>query len=178
MCKGMGFGMMGSQWAPVLGTCNRHYHSCSHNQQTNAQLDAAYATCMHQQELKELISSYQGMRDGGRAPAICATIIETARQCNLDKVRLRVSCLQYPPSPPAHHSKQLEGNVSPHYYYWGPSSAVLCCAVLCCAVLCCAVLCCRTWLCRMRTPRTSPWTTATSLWATCTGRGGEGEGGR
>lgn len=36
-------------------------------------------------ELKELISSYQGMRDSGRAPAICATIIETARQCNLDK---------------------------------------------------------------------------------------------
>jgi magnesium chelatase subunit H len=36
-------------------------------------------------ELKELISSYQGMRDNGRAPAICGTIIETARQCNLDK---------------------------------------------------------------------------------------------
>lgn len=36
-------------------------------------------------ELKELISSYQGMRESGRANAICATIIETARQCNLDK---------------------------------------------------------------------------------------------
>lgn len=36
-------------------------------------------------ELKELISSYQSMRDSGRANAICATIIETARQCNLDK---------------------------------------------------------------------------------------------
>jgi magnesium chelatase subunit H len=36
-------------------------------------------------ELKELIASYQGMRDGGRAPAICSTIIETARQCNLDR---------------------------------------------------------------------------------------------
>lgn len=37
-------------------------------------------------ELKELIASYQSMRDSGRASAICATIIETARQCNLDKV--------------------------------------------------------------------------------------------
>jgi magnesium chelatase subunit H len=36
-------------------------------------------------ELKELISSYQGMRDSGRAEQITATIIETARQCNLDK---------------------------------------------------------------------------------------------
>ncbi|KAI7837358.1 hypothetical protein COHA_008797 [Chlorella ohadii] len=36
-------------------------------------------------ELKELISSYQSMRDSGRAVAICQTIIETARQCNLDK---------------------------------------------------------------------------------------------
>eukprot|EP00204_Picochlorum_oklahomense_P000044 CAMPEP_0118801986 /NCGR_PEP_ID=MMETSP1161-20130426/3453_1 /TAXON_ID=249345 /ORGANISM="Picochlorum oklahomensis, Strain CCMP2329" /LENGTH=1410 /DNA_ID=CAMNT_0006729979 /DNA_START=72 /DNA_END=4304 /DNA_ORIENTATION=+ len=36
-------------------------------------------------ELKELISSYQSMRDSGRSDAICATIIETARQCNLDK---------------------------------------------------------------------------------------------
>jgi magnesium chelatase subunit H len=36
-------------------------------------------------ELKELISSYQSMRDSGRAPAVCASIIETARQCNLDK---------------------------------------------------------------------------------------------
>lgn len=25
------------------------------------------------------------MRDSGRAPAVCASIIETARQCNLDK---------------------------------------------------------------------------------------------
>jgi magnesium chelatase subunit H len=39
-------------------------------------------------ELKELISSYQGMRESGRAEQICATIIETARQCNLDKVRI------------------------------------------------------------------------------------------
>ena len=37
------------------------------------------------QELKELISSYQGMREGGRAPAICASIIETARSVNLDR---------------------------------------------------------------------------------------------
>lgn len=37
------------------------------------------------QELKELIASYQTLREGGRGPAICATIIETARQCNLDK---------------------------------------------------------------------------------------------
>lgn len=36
-------------------------------------------------ELKELISSYQGMRESGRAVAITATIIETARQCNLDR---------------------------------------------------------------------------------------------
>eukprot|EP00775_Hariotina_reticulata_P013861 gene13861-13983_t len=36
-------------------------------------------------ELKELISSYQSMRESGRAEQICATIIETARQCNLDK---------------------------------------------------------------------------------------------
>ena len=37
------------------------------------------------QELKELISSYQTLRESGRGPAICNTIIETARQCNLDK---------------------------------------------------------------------------------------------
>lgn len=37
------------------------------------------------QELKELIASYQGLREGSRAPAICGTIIETARQCNLDR---------------------------------------------------------------------------------------------
>lgn len=36
-------------------------------------------------ELKELISSYQSMRESGRAEQITATIIETARQCNLDK---------------------------------------------------------------------------------------------
>ena len=36
-------------------------------------------------ELKELISSYQGMRESGRAIQICATIIETAKQCNLDR---------------------------------------------------------------------------------------------
>ena len=37
------------------------------------------------QELKELIASYQTLRESGRGPAICATTIETARQCNLDK---------------------------------------------------------------------------------------------
>lgn len=37
------------------------------------------------QELKELIASYQTLRESGRGPAICNTIIETARQCNLDK---------------------------------------------------------------------------------------------
>ena len=36
-------------------------------------------------ELKELIASYQSMRDSGRANAVCASIIETARQCNLDR---------------------------------------------------------------------------------------------
>eukprot|EP00798_Chlamydomonas_sp_ICE-L_P011386 gene11386-12086_t len=36
-------------------------------------------------ELKELIASYQGMRESGRAVQIVATIISTARQCNLDK---------------------------------------------------------------------------------------------
>jgi len=36
-------------------------------------------------ELKELIASYQTLREGGRGGAICATIIETAKQCNLDK---------------------------------------------------------------------------------------------
>eukprot|EP00210_Caulerpa_lentillifera_P005048 g4821.t1 len=36
-------------------------------------------------ELKELIGSYQSLRDGGRAVQICNTIIETAKQCNLDK---------------------------------------------------------------------------------------------
>ena len=40
---------------------------------------------MYSQELKELIASYQGLREGGRASAICGTIIETARQCNLDR---------------------------------------------------------------------------------------------
>ena len=36
-------------------------------------------------ELKELIASYQTLREGGRGSAICATIVETAKQCNLDK---------------------------------------------------------------------------------------------
>lgn len=36
-------------------------------------------------ELKELIASYQSLRESGRAVAICNTIVETARQCNLDK---------------------------------------------------------------------------------------------
>ena len=36
-------------------------------------------------ELKELISSYQGLRETGRGGAICGTIIETAVQCNLDR---------------------------------------------------------------------------------------------
>ncbi|KAK9861790.1 hypothetical protein WJX84_009539 [Apatococcus fuscideae] len=36
-------------------------------------------------ELKELISSYQGMRESGRAPAICSSIIETSRMVNLDR---------------------------------------------------------------------------------------------
>eukprot|EP00741_Cyanophora_paradoxa_P011184 tig00020554_g10804.t1 len=36
-------------------------------------------------ELKELISSYQSLKDGGRAVGIVNAIIETARQCNLDK---------------------------------------------------------------------------------------------
>jgi magnesium chelatase subunit H len=36
-------------------------------------------------ELKELIASYQSMREGGRGEQICATIVETARQCNLDR---------------------------------------------------------------------------------------------
>ena len=37
------------------------------------------------QELKELISSYQSQREGGRGAAICSSIISTARQCNMDK---------------------------------------------------------------------------------------------
>ncbi len=36
-------------------------------------------------ELKELIASYQGMRESGRAPAICESIIACARTCNMDK---------------------------------------------------------------------------------------------
>jgi hypothetical protein len=40
---------------------------------------------LYLQELKELIASYQTLRESGRGPAICNTIIETARQCNLDK---------------------------------------------------------------------------------------------
>jgi len=36
-------------------------------------------------ELKELIASYQSMREGGRGEQICATIVETARRCNLDR---------------------------------------------------------------------------------------------
>ena len=31
------------------------------------------------QELKELISSYQSQREAGRGPAICSSIISTAR---------------------------------------------------------------------------------------------------
>ena len=37
------------------------------------------------QELKELIASYQTLRESGRGPAIAATIISTARQCNMDR---------------------------------------------------------------------------------------------
>lgn len=37
------------------------------------------------QELKELIASYQTLREGGRGPAIASTIISTARQCNMEK---------------------------------------------------------------------------------------------
>merc|ERR1719197_2293563 len=36
-------------------------------------------------ELKELISSYQSLKDSGRASTIAASIVATARQCNLDK---------------------------------------------------------------------------------------------
>ena len=41
--------------------------------------------CAIEQELKELIASYQTLRESGRGAAICSTIIETAKQCNLDK---------------------------------------------------------------------------------------------
>lgn len=67
-------------------------HRC-HGRLTDASLShycmSAILHCNLQglKELKELISSYQSMRDSGRAVAICQTIIETARQCNLDKVR-------------------------------------------------------------------------------------------
>jgi cobalamin biosynthesis Mg chelatase CobN len=37
------------------------------------------------QELKELVASYQTLREGGRGPAITSTIISTARQCNMEK---------------------------------------------------------------------------------------------
>ena len=36
-------------------------------------------------ELKELISSYQSLKDTGRGPSITNSIVATARQCNLDK---------------------------------------------------------------------------------------------
>jgi len=36
-------------------------------------------------ELKELSSSYQSLKDSGRGPAICNSIIATAIECNLDK---------------------------------------------------------------------------------------------
>ena len=36
-------------------------------------------------ELKELISSYQGLKDSGRGPSIVNSIITTAITCNLDK---------------------------------------------------------------------------------------------
>lgn len=58
--------------------CNNPMHRQPH-------LDLALLTTCRLKELKELISSYQSMRDSGRAPAVCASIIETARQCNLDK---------------------------------------------------------------------------------------------
>ena len=37
------------------------------------------------EELGELVGSYQQLREGGRGVQIVNTIIETARQCNLDK---------------------------------------------------------------------------------------------
>ena len=36
-------------------------------------------------ELKELISSYQSLKDSGRGPSIVNTIITTAITCNPDK---------------------------------------------------------------------------------------------
>ena len=36
-------------------------------------------------ELKELIASYQGLKDGGRATPIVASIVATAYECNLDR---------------------------------------------------------------------------------------------
>ena len=36
-------------------------------------------------ELKELISSYQSLKDTGRGPSIVNSIVATARQCNLDR---------------------------------------------------------------------------------------------
>lgn len=59
--------------------CTSVLHSLS------AVLGAKRGMCTRVQELKELIASYQTLREGGRGPAICSTIIETARQCNLDK---------------------------------------------------------------------------------------------
>ena len=48
------------------------------------QLSSRDASC-GAQELKELIASYQTLRESGRGMAICGTIIETAKQCNLDR---------------------------------------------------------------------------------------------
>merc|ERR1719379_2913747 len=36
-------------------------------------------------ELSELVSSYNGLREGGRGATIVNSIVATARQCNLDK---------------------------------------------------------------------------------------------
>ena len=77
--------MLPSSYKPVelhlLQLCVRTSVLCS--------LSAVPATkrgmCACVQELKELIASYQTLRESGRGPAICSTIIETARQCNLDK---------------------------------------------------------------------------------------------
>lgn len=49
------------------------------------------------------------MRDSGRAVAICATIIETARQCNLDKVGASPAPALLPSDSQQHRYHKLQG---------------------------------------------------------------------
>ena len=57
-------------------------------------------------ELKELIASYQTLKDSGRGASIVNSIVTTACVCNLDKV----GRCRFTPSPPQVHPRFTPGS--------------------------------------------------------------------